>query len=224
MCRFEMQWVMLGWMTRRARGPAFSCERRLPWSLSAWSTLTSSSFCPCTRSTGHRTFSILLRLLNRSLTKQLINWPNLSRITSPTEQKAETSSSIKEVFAEAKGEGYDVKILKAIVKFRAKGIRGALKERDEAHDMLDTYLALIVVDLAIVLPYAVWTIKGFIDAIPLDRLRPYIARADIDTAISADVATQLRTLLGRTCNIDPGRVIVLGLGMNLAVLGPEGGE
>ena len=46
----------------------------------------------------------------------------------------------------------------------------------------------------------------------------------LDTAISADVATQLRTLLGRTCNIDPGRVIVLGLGMNLAVLGPEGGE
>ncbi len=32
--------------------------------------------------------------------------------------------------------------------------------------MLDTYAALIVVDLAIVLPYAIWTIKGFIDAIP----------------------------------------------------------
>lgn len=32
--------------------------------------------------------------------------------------------------------------------------------------MLDTYSALIIVDLAIVLPYAVWTIKGFIDSIP----------------------------------------------------------
>lgn len=32
--------------------------------------------------------------------------------------------------------------------------------------MLDTYAALIVVDLAIVLPYAIWTIKGFVDAIP----------------------------------------------------------
>ena len=32
--------------------------------------------------------------------------------------------------------------------------------------LLDTYAALIVVDLAIVLPYAIWTIKGFIDAIP----------------------------------------------------------
>jgi multiple sugar transport system permease protein len=32
--------------------------------------------------------------------------------------------------------------------------------------LLDTYAALITVDLAIVLPYAIWTIKGFIDAIP----------------------------------------------------------
>lgn len=32
--------------------------------------------------------------------------------------------------------------------------------------LLDTYVALILVDLAIVLPYAIWTIKGFIDAIP----------------------------------------------------------
>ena len=34
--------------------------------------------------------------------------------------------------------------------------------------LLDTYVALIVVDLAIVLPYAIWTIKGFIDAIPME--------------------------------------------------------
>ncbi len=34
--------------------------------------------------------------------------------------------------------------------------------------LLDTYIALIVVDLAIVLPYAIWTIKGFIDAIPIE--------------------------------------------------------
>jgi multiple sugar transport system permease protein len=32
--------------------------------------------------------------------------------------------------------------------------------------LLDTYLGLIIVDLSIVLPYAIWTIKGFIDAIP----------------------------------------------------------
>ena len=34
--------------------------------------------------------------------------------------------------------------------------------------LLDTYAALIIVDLAIVLPYAIWTIKGFIDAIPME--------------------------------------------------------
>jgi multiple sugar transport system permease protein len=34
--------------------------------------------------------------------------------------------------------------------------------------LLDTYIALIIVDLAIVLPYAIWTIKGFIDAIPME--------------------------------------------------------
>ena len=32
--------------------------------------------------------------------------------------------------------------------------------------LLDTYPALILVDLSIVLPYAIWTIKGFVDAIP----------------------------------------------------------
>jgi multiple sugar transport system permease protein len=34
--------------------------------------------------------------------------------------------------------------------------------------LLDTYVALIIVDLAIVLPYAIWTIKGFIDAVPVE--------------------------------------------------------
>lgn len=35
-------------------------------------------------------------------------------------------------------------------------------------DLLDTYAALIVVNLSVVLPYAIWTIKGFIDAIPIE--------------------------------------------------------
>lgn len=34
--------------------------------------------------------------------------------------------------------------------------------------LLDTYSALIVINLSIVLPYAIWTIKGFIDAIPIE--------------------------------------------------------
>mgnify|MGYP003382110244 CR=1 FL=1 len=34
--------------------------------------------------------------------------------------------------------------------------------------LLDTYYALIIVNLSIVLPYGIWTIKGFIDAIPIE--------------------------------------------------------
>ena len=34
--------------------------------------------------------------------------------------------------------------------------------------LLDTYAALIIVDLAIVMPSAIWTITGFIDAIPME--------------------------------------------------------
>jgi multiple sugar transport system permease protein len=34
--------------------------------------------------------------------------------------------------------------------------------------LLDTQLALIIVYLAITLPYAIWTIKGFIDSIPIE--------------------------------------------------------
>ena len=34
--------------------------------------------------------------------------------------------------------------------------------------LLDTYIALIVVNLSVVVPYAIWTMKGFIDAVPMD--------------------------------------------------------
>jgi multiple sugar transport system permease protein len=50
--------------------------------------------------------------------------------------------------------------------------------------LLDTRLALIIVDLAIVLPYAIWTIKGFIDAIPLET----------EEAAIIDGASRLRVL------------------------------
>ena len=42
----------------------------------------------------------------------------------------------KEVFAEAKGEGFDVKILKEIVKLRKQDE----EERDERESMLDLYM------------------------------------------------------------------------------------
>ncbi len=50
--------------------------------------------------------------------------------------------------------------------------------------LLDTYWALITIDLAIVLPYAVWTIKGFIDAIP----------DETEEAALVDGASRLRVL------------------------------
>jgi multiple sugar transport system permease protein len=50
--------------------------------------------------------------------------------------------------------------------------------------LLDTYIALIVVDLAIVLPYAIWTIKGFIDAIPIET----------EEAAIVDGASRLRVI------------------------------
>ena len=50
--------------------------------------------------------------------------------------------------------------------------------------LLDTFLALITVDLGIVLPYAVWTVKGFIDAVPTET----------EEAASIDGAGVLRTL------------------------------
>ena len=45
----------------------------------------------------------------------------------------------KEVFAEAKGEGFDVKILKEIIKLRKQD----QDERDERDSLLDTYMRAI---------------------------------------------------------------------------------
>lgn len=50
--------------------------------------------------------------------------------------------------------------------------------------LLDTRVALVVVDLSIVLPYAIWTIKGFIDAIPRET----------EEAAIVDGASRLRVL------------------------------
>ncbi len=48
----------------------------------------------------------------------------------------ELNEQKKEVFAEAKGEGFDVKILKEIVKLRKQDE----EERDERESMLDLYM------------------------------------------------------------------------------------
>ncbi len=49
---------------------------------------------------------------------------------------AELNEGKKEVFAEAKGEGFDVKILKEIIKLRKQD----QEERDEHETLLDVYM------------------------------------------------------------------------------------
>jgi multiple sugar transport system permease protein len=51
--------------------------------------------------------------------------------------------------------------------------------------LLDTHLALVIVNLAIVTPFAVWMLKGFLDAVPTES----------EEAAMVDGATRLRVIL-----------------------------
>ena len=59
----------------------------------------------------------------------------IERIERLEEEKKETADQIKDVYAEAKSVGYDVKTMRAVVRLR-KLERGA---REEAEALLDTY-------------------------------------------------------------------------------------
>ena len=60
----------------------------------------------------------------------------VERIENLDSQIQELNEQKKEVFAEAKGDGFDVKILKEIVKLRKQDE----EERDERESMLDLYM------------------------------------------------------------------------------------
>ncbi len=60
----------------------------------------------------------------------------IERIENLDGEIQELSEQKKEVFAEAKGDGFDVKILKEIVKLRKQDE----EERDERESMLDLYM------------------------------------------------------------------------------------
>ena len=60
----------------------------------------------------------------------------VERIENIDSEIQELNEQKKEVFAEAKGEGFDVKILKEIVKLRKQDE----EERDERESMLDLYM------------------------------------------------------------------------------------
>lgn len=60
----------------------------------------------------------------------------IERIERLTDEKAAIASDIKDVFAEAKGNGFDVKALRQTLKLR----KMQMAERQEFQALLDTYL------------------------------------------------------------------------------------
>ena len=60
----------------------------------------------------------------------------VERVENIDGELAELNEQKKEVFAEAKGEGFDVKILKEIIKLRKQD----QDERDEREGLLDLYM------------------------------------------------------------------------------------
>ena len=60
----------------------------------------------------------------------------VERIEHVEEEIKALTEGKKEIYAEAKGEGYDVKILKEVIRIRKQDE----KERDEKESMLDLYL------------------------------------------------------------------------------------
>ncbi|WP_031235227.1 DUF2312 domain-containing protein [Asticcacaulis sp. AC402] len=63
----------------------------------------------------------------------------IERIERLEEDKAVIANDIKEVYAEAKGEGFDVKILRKVVSIRKKD----KIKRDEEDALLDLYMSAI---------------------------------------------------------------------------------
>lgn len=59
----------------------------------------------------------------------------IERIEKLEEEKSGITSDIKDIYAEAKGNGYDVKALRQVIRLRKQDAA----ERDEAEHILDTY-------------------------------------------------------------------------------------
>lgn len=63
----------------------------------------------------------------------------IERIERMEEEKAAVSADIKEIYAEAKGNGFDTKILKAVVKLRKQDAN----ERMETEALLELYMSAL---------------------------------------------------------------------------------
>jgi uncharacterized protein (UPF0335 family) len=60
----------------------------------------------------------------------------IARVEKLEEEKKGISDDIKDVFAEAKGNGFDVKAIRSIIRIRKMDA----SEREEAETILDTYM------------------------------------------------------------------------------------
>jgi len=63
----------------------------------------------------------------------------IERIERLEEEKAEVADQIREVFAEAKGTGFDIKIIRQVLKIR----KMETQERQEQEELLDLYLTAL---------------------------------------------------------------------------------
>jgi uncharacterized protein (UPF0335 family) len=63
----------------------------------------------------------------------------VERIERLEEEKKNIAGDIKEVYAEAKGNGFDIKILRKVISLRKKDA----SERQEEESMIDVYLAAL---------------------------------------------------------------------------------
>lgn len=66
----------------------------------------------------------------------------VERVEKLTEEKKTYSDDIRDVFAEAKGNGFDVKALRAVIKIRAQDVA----KRKEAAAIVDTYCAALGIE------------------------------------------------------------------------------
>lgn len=63
----------------------------------------------------------------------------IGRVEKLEEEKAGITADIRDVFAEAKGNGFDVKAIKAVIKIRKLDA----SEREEMETIMDVYLAAL---------------------------------------------------------------------------------
>lgn len=76
-------------------------------------------------------------ILNQTAQSQLGSL--VARIERLEEEKAEVAENIKEVYAEAKGNGFDTKILRKVIRYRKQD--AAKRQEEEA--VMDLYLSAL---------------------------------------------------------------------------------